>query len=79
MLSADAPCVCSLDVTLLIGSQFACMAGLKEKDVHGNAKFRLTPLTRAQMHTQLIATGFWHQAKFPEWMCLLKVITAMCI
>ena len=73
MLSADAACVCSLDVTLLIGSQFACMAGLQEKDVHGNAKFRLTPLTRAQMHTQLIATGFWHQAKFPEWMCLLWV------
>ena len=40
MLSAGAACVCSLDVTPLIGSHFACMAGLQEKDVHGNAKFR---------------------------------------
>ena len=70
MLSAGAVCVCSLDVTLLIGSQFACLAGLQEKDVHGNGKFRLTTLTRAQMHTKLIATGFLHQTKFPEWMCL---------
>ena len=70
MLSAGAVCVCSLDVTLLIGSQFACLAGLQEKDVQGNGKFRLTTLTRAQMHTKLIATGFLHQTKFPEWMCL---------
>ena len=81
MLSAGAACVCSLDVTPLIGSQFACMAGLQEKDVHGNAKFRLTPLTRAQMHTKLIATGFCIRLSFWNGCACdgLKVITATCI
>ena len=75
-------CWCSLCVQLgcdTIDMFTVCLHGwLQEKNVRGNAKFRLTPLTRAQMHTNLIATSFcitlnfWNGCACDE----LKVITA---
>ena len=37
---------------------FACIVGLPEKHIHGNGKFRQTPLTRTtQLYAKLIAMG----------------------